>query len=152
MVTEDASFLHVWCGRFLNKACIIVPIDSNQNAMACSISEVEEAKAILRILIIWVTVVVFTIAFAQDATFFTKQAATLDRSIMWGFIIPAASLEALVSFTCVIFVVLYDLLFVPIAKTVTGNPSGITTLQRIGTGMVISSISMAVASLVEKNV
>ncbi|CAK9314030.1 unnamed protein product [Citrullus colocynthis] len=136
--------------KFLNKACIIVPIDSNQNATACSISEVEEAKAILRILIIWATVVVFTIAFAQDATFFTKQAATLDRSIMWGFIIPAASLEALVSFTCVIFVVLYDLLFVPIAKTVTGNPSGITTLQRIGTGMVISIISMAVASLVEK--
>ncbi|XP_038891004.1 protein NRT1/ PTR FAMILY 5.10-like [Benincasa hispida] len=136
--------------KFLNKACIIVPIDSNQNAMASSISELEEAKAILRILIIWVTVVVFTIAFSQDATFFTKQAATLDRSIMSSFIIPAASLEALISFTIVIFIVVYDLLFVPIAKTVTGNPSGITTLQRIGTGMVISTISMAVASLVEK--
>uniref|UniRef100_A0A0A0KSZ8 Protein NRT1/ PTR FAMILY 5.10-like n=1 Tax=Cucumis sativus TaxID=3659 RepID=A0A0A0KSZ8_CUCSA len=149
MPTEDASF-HVWCDRFLNKACIIVPIDSNQNAMTCSVSELEEAKAILRILIIWVTVVVFTIAFSQDATFFTKQAATLDRSIMSGFIIPAASLEALISFTIVIFIVVYDLLFVPIAKKVTGNPSGITTLQRIGTGMVISTISMAVASLVEK--
>lgn len=116
----------------------------------CSISEVEEAKAILRILLIWATLSVFTIVFSQDATFFTKQAATLDRTISSGFTVPAASLEAIISFTIVIFIVVYDLVFVPIAKTVTGNSSGITTLQRIGSGMIISTISMVVASLVEK--
>lgn len=118
--------------------------------MACSISEVEEAKAVLRIFPIWITILVFAIVFAQDTTFFTKQGATMNRSIFSGFIIPAAALESFVPLSIVIFISVYDLVFVPVARAFTGIQSGITPLQRIGTGLVISAISMVVATMVER--
>lgn len=138
-------------GRFLNKACI-VPNHSNKYGIVCSVSEVEEAKAVLRIFPVWVTVLVFAIVFAQDSTFFTKQGATIDRSILSGFnfIIPAAALDSFVPLSIVIFITIYDLVFVPIARAFTGIQTGITTLQRIGTGLVVSAISMLVAAMVER--
>ncbi|XP_022954701.1 protein NRT1/ PTR FAMILY 5.10-like [Cucurbita moschata] len=135
--------------RFLNKACI-VPNHSNLCGMVCSMSEVEEAKAVLRIFPVWMTVLVFGIVFAQDSTFFTKQGATMDRSILSGFIIPAAAIDSFVPLSIVIFITIYDRVFVFIARAFTGVQSGITTLQRIGTGLVISAISMLVASMVER--
>ncbi|XP_031741542.1 protein NRT1/ PTR FAMILY 5.10 isoform X2 [Cucumis sativus] len=135
--------------RFLNKACI-VPKDSDKHGVMCSASEVEEAKAVLRIFPVWITVLVFAIVFAQDSTFFTKQGATIDRSIRSGFIIPAAALDSFVPLSIVIFITIYDLLFVPIARAFTGLQSGITTLQRIGTGLVVSAFSMLVAAMVER--
>lgn len=147
--SRDLSLQNAGQFKFLNKACI-VPKDSNKCGMLCSVSEVEEAKAVLRIFPVWITVLVFAIVFSQDSTFFTKQGATMDRSILSGFIVPAAALDSFVPLSIVIFITIYDLLFVPIARAFTGIQSGITTLQRIGTGLVVSAISMLVATMVER--
>ncbi|CAN6584370.1 unnamed protein product [Malus baccata var. baccata] len=64
-----------------------------------------------------------------------EQGATMDRTIVSGFDIPAASLQTFISITIVIFVPIYDRIFVPTARAYTRKPSGITMLQRIGTGM-----------------
>ncbi|KAG2700451.1 hypothetical protein I3760_07G231300 [Carya illinoinensis] len=135
--------------RFLNKA-LLSPHGSNEEGEVCTYSEVEEAKAILRIAPIWVTSLGYAIVFAQISTFFTKQGATMDRTIFPGFEIPAASLQCFVGLSIIILIPIYDRIFVPIARAFTGKPAGITMLQRIGTGMIFSIICMVVAALVEK--
>ncbi|OVA05230.1 Proton-dependent oligopeptide transporter family [Macleaya cordata] len=134
--------------KFLDKALIIDGTRYDENV--CSISQVEEAKVVLRLVPIWVTCLLYAVVFAQSSTFFTKQGSTIDRSIGGGFQLPAASLQTLISFSIVLFLPIYDRVFVPIARIFTGKPSGITMLQRIGCGMFLSVISMVVAAIVEK--
>ena len=120
-----------------------------EEGKACTISEVEEAKAGLRLFPIWATSLVYAIVYAQHSTFFTEQGATLDRTLFPGFKIPAASLQSFINLAIVLFIPIYDLIFVPIARAFTAKPSGITMLQRIGIGMLLSAASMVVAALVE---
>lgn len=123
--------------------------DSKANLTACSITEVEEAKSTLRLIPIWLTSLVFAIVSAQTSTFFTKQGATMDRTLFSGFKIPAASLQVFIGLVIVIFVPIYDRVFVPIVRSLTHKPSGITTLQRIGAGIFLSIFCMITAALVE---
>ncbi|XP_030525260.2 protein NRT1/ PTR FAMILY 5.10-like [Rhodamnia argentea] len=132
--------------EFLNKALIIAD-DSKENQT--SADDVEEAKSILRLVPIWLTSLVFAIVYAQTSTFFTKQGATMDRTIFPGFEIPAASLQVFTGLAIVITIPIYDRVFVPIARSLTNKPSGITMLQRIGAGMFLSILGMVTAALVE---
>ncbi|CAH8257909.1 unnamed protein product [Arabidopsis lyrata] len=125
--------------RFLDKA-----------AISCSFAEIEEAKAVLKLVPIWLTCLVYAIVCAQSHTFFTKQGAKMDRSISPGLLVPAATLQCFISLTMVIFIPIYDRLLVPVARSFTHNPSGITMLQRIGTGIFLSILAMVVAALVER--
>uniref|UniRef100_A0A1J3CS54 Protein NRT1/ PTR FAMILY 5.11 n=1 Tax=Noccaea caerulescens TaxID=107243 RepID=A0A1J3CS54_NOCCA len=118
-------------------------------AISCDNVEIEEAKAVLRLFPIGMTSLVYAIVSAQSTTFFTKQGAKMDRSISPGLLVPAASLQSFISLTKVIFIPIYDRILVPIARSFTQSPSGITMLQRIGTGIFISILAMVVAALVE---
>ncbi|PRQ20398.1 putative proton-dependent oligopeptide transporter family, major facilitator superfamily [Rosa chinensis] len=134
--------------KFLNKA-LLAPDNLKKNGRVCTITEVEEAKAVLRLFPIWATCLPFAIVCAQSSTFFTKQGATMDRTIVPGFDIPAASLQSFICLAIMMIVPIYDRIFVPMARAFTREPFGITMLQRIGTGMFFSIISMVVAALVE---
>ncbi|KAJ0241066.1 Protein NRT1/ PTR FAMILY 5.11 [Hirschfeldia incana] len=124
--------------RFLDRA-----------ANTCELDEIQEAKAVLRLVPIWITCLVYAIVYSQSPTLFTKQGATMDRSISPGLVVPAATLQCVTSISIIVFIPLYDCLLVPTARSLTQNPSGITMLQRIGTGMFFSSFAMVVAALVE---
>lgn len=127
---------------------LFVPTGSKEEE-ACSLSEVEEAKAVLRLVPIWAASLVFGIIYAQIPTFFTKQGITMDRTIFPGFDIPPASLQTLIPLGIVVFTPIYDRIFVPVARIFTNKPLGITMLQRIGTGIFLSIITVVVAALVE---
>lgn len=66
-----------------------------------------------------------------------------------GFKVPGASLPVIPLLFIFILIPLYDRIFVPLARRITGIPTGIRHLQRIGIGLVLSAISMAVAGFVE---
>ncbi|TXG53381.1 hypothetical protein EZV62_022550 [Acer yangbiense] len=136
--------------KFLNKA--LVATDSLlEDGKFCrvAVTDIEEAKALLRLIPIWTTCLAYGMVFAQTITFFTKQGATMDRTIFPGFKIPAATLQLFIGIAIIIFIPIYDRVFVPVSRALTRFPSGITMLQRIGTGMVLSAICMTVAGFVE---
>ncbi|KNA05369.1 hypothetical protein SOVF_190970 [Spinacia oleracea] len=152
-VEEEAQGFFPFLGseqfRFLDKA-LVATSSSDDDSKACSKSEVEEAKAVLRLFPIWATSIVYAIVFSQSSTFFTKQGLTMDRSLGSSFTVPPASLQSFISLSVVLFIPIYDRIIVPTARNCTGKPAGITMLQRIGTGMFISAMSMIIAAIVEK--
>ncbi|KAL1224476.1 Protein NRT1/ PTR FAMILY 5.16 [Cardamine amara subsp. amara] len=129
--------------EFLAKALL------SGGAEPCNGRDVEDAMALVRLIPIWITSVVSYIPYAQYATFFTKQGVTVDRKILAGLEIPPASFQSLIGVSIFISVPTYERVFIPLARLVTKKPSGITMLQRIGAGMVLSSFNMMIAALVE---
>ncbi|KAI3464333.1 hypothetical protein Pfo_020996 [Paulownia fortunei] len=140
---EDTKF------KFLDKA-IPASDGSEEDGNVCSVGDIDDAKAILRLVPIWSACFGYAIVCAQASTLFTKQGATMDRYITYGFQIPAASLQSLISLSIVVFIPIYDGILVPIARAITKKPAGISMLQRIGTGIFLSFLYMVIAALVER--
>ncbi|KAK6152824.1 hypothetical protein DH2020_012463 [Rehmannia glutinosa] len=135
--------------KFLDKA-VLAPDGSEEDGNICSLGDVDDAKSILRLVPIWTSCLGYAIVFAQSSTLFTKQGATMDRSIAYGFQIPSASLQSLIALSIVVVIPIYDRILVPIARAITKKPAGISMLQRIGTGIFLSFLSMVIAALVER--
>ncbi|KAE8702714.1 Protein NRT1/ PTR FAMILY 5.10 [Hibiscus syriacus] len=132
--------------RFSVKGDEVSPMEQGE---ACSIREVEAAKAVLKLVPIWATSLIHAVVLAQSSTLFTRQGATMDRSITTGLEIPAATLQYFISISVLLLIPIYDRIFVPLARSITGKPAGITMLQTIGTGIALSAIAMVIAALVE---
>jgi peptide/histidine transporter 3/4 len=110
---------------------------------------VEEVKTVVRMLPIWATTIMFWTVYAQMTTFSVSQATTMDRHIGSSFQIPAGSLTVFFVGSILLTVPVYDRIVVPVARRVSGNPHGLTPLQRIGVGLALSVIAMAGAALTE---
>ncbi|XP_074570643.1 protein NRT1/ PTR FAMILY 5.10-like [Curcuma longa] len=123
--------------------------DSSEQQEAVNAEHLAEAKGLLQLFPIWATCLIYAVVFAQSSTLFTKQGSTMDRRIGSKFVVPPAALQSFISGSIVAFIPIYDRILVPTARKFSKLPSGITMLQRIGTGMVISLISMAIAAAVE---
>lgn len=110
------------------------------------------AKVILGLLPIWAILLVFAVIFQQPTTFFTKQGMLMDHTVGVGsgsFVIPPAMLQSSITVSIILLVPMYDRMIIPLINAVTGGSDGITVLQRIGVGMVLSVVAMVTAALVE---
>ncbi|CAN1321256.1 Protein NRT1/ PTR FAMILY 4.6 [Linum perenne] len=77
-----------------------------------------------------------------------QQASTMDTKLA-SFKVPPASLPIFPVVFIMILAPIYDHFIIPFARRVTKSETGITHLQRIGVGLVLSIVAMAVAALVE---
>ncbi|KAK2393799.1 protein NRT1/ PTR FAMILY 4.5 [Trifolium repens] len=156
---EEIEFLpHRDIFRFLDRAAINskpdIQIEKSQAPSIspwklCRVTQVENAKIILSMIPIFCCTIIMTLCVAQLQTFSIMQGYTMDTSFTKHFNIPPASLPIIPIMFLIIIVPLYDRVFVPVVRKFTGIPTGVTHLQRIGVGLVLASISMAVASIVE---
>ncbi|KAL5544352.1 hypothetical protein UlMin_008136 [Ulmus minor] len=142
---------------FLDKAAILEPEDTiNPDGSAanpwrlCSMQQVEEVKCVLRLLPIWISAIVFFNSMIQQTTYAVFQALQSQRHLGNSkFKIPAATYSVFAMLSLSIFIPTYDRIIVPILRRFTGIESGITLLQRIGCGLVLSILTMLVSGLVE---
>ncbi|CAI0558502.1 unnamed protein product [Linum tenue] len=142
--------------QFLDKAATIVtttndlesPTTGPKPWRLCTMTQVEETKILIRMLPIILSTVFMNTCLAQLQTFTIQQSQTMDRNFL-GFQIPGASIPVIPLLFMFLLIPLYDRVFVPLARRLTGIPTGIRHLQRIGIGLVLSAVSMAVAGIVE---
>ncbi|CAI0475636.1 unnamed protein product [Linum tenue] len=157
----EVEFLaHRDCFKFLDKAAIQSPLPAtaeqpatlpeNPNPWKLSrVTQVENAKIVLGMLPIFFCTIIMTLCLAQLQTFSIEQGLTMDTSITKSFKVPPASLPIIPIAFLIILVPIYAHLFVPLIRKLTGRPTGITHLQRIGVGLILSCISMTAASIME---
>ncbi|XP_065045803.1 protein NRT1/ PTR FAMILY 6.3-like [Musa acuminata AAA Group] len=136
--------------RFLDRAAIDVDPGAKQGKRWLpTLTDVEEVKIVIRMLPIWATTIMFWTVYAQMTTFSVSQATTMDRRIGPSFRIPPGSLTVFFVGSILLTVPVYDRVVVPVSRRLTGNPHGLTPLQRIGAGLVLSILAMSAAALTE---
>jgi len=139
--------------RFLDHAAIVdgeSPVAASKWRL-CTRTDVEEVKQVVRMLPIWATTIMFWTIHAQMTTFSVAQAQLMDRGIGGsGFLIPAGSLTVFLIGSILLTVPVYDRLVAPVARRLTGNPHGLSPLQRVFVGL-LSIAGMAAAKLVERH-
>ncbi|KAK9749809.1 hypothetical protein RND81_02G151900 [Saponaria officinalis] len=138
---------------YLDKACVLS--DSEKTGAIpsdpwklCTVTQVEELKILIRMLPIWATGFIYSAVYIQMSTIFVEQGTVMDRTL-GSFTIPAASLSTFLTLSVLILVPLYDKLLVPLARRFTNRRKGISELQRMGIGLLISVLPMVCAALVE---
>jgi dipeptide/tripeptide permease len=141
--------------RFLDHAAIVGGGESPATASKwalCTRTDVEEVKQVVRMLPIWATTIMFWTIHAQMTTFSVAQAEVMNRAIGGsGYLIPAGSLTVFLIGSILLTVPAYDRLVAPVAHRLTGNPHGLTPLQRVFVGLLLSVAGMAVAALIERH-
>ncbi|XP_073315836.1 protein NRT1/ PTR FAMILY 4.6-like [Primulina huaijiensis] len=133
------------CLKFLNRASVNVPAC---DVLKCSVQQVEEVKIVMKVLPIFACTIMLNCCLAQLSTFSVQQAATMNTKL-GNFRVPPASLPIFPVVFIMVLAPLYDHVIIPFARKMTKSETGITHLQRIGVGLVLSIIAMAVAALVE---
>ncbi|CAM0945507.1 unnamed protein product [Alopecurus aequalis] len=143
--------------RCLDKAAVVDQVDlavsptkKKEQASTSTVTEVEEVKMVVKLLPIWSTCILFWTVYSQMTTFSVEQATRMDRRLHAGFVIPAGSLSVFLFLSILLFTSLNERLLVPLASRLTRRPQGLTSLQRVGTGLVFAIVAMVVSALVEK--
>ncbi|KAL3631910.1 hypothetical protein CASFOL_024894 [Castilleja foliolosa] len=140
---------------FLNKACIIknhrdvssTGVSTN-NWHLCTIDQVEELKALIKVIPLWSTGIMTAINMSQTS-FPLLQASSMDRHITPSFEIPAGSFAMFNIITLTIWVILYDRVILPLASKLAGKKVHLGVKLRMGIGIFLSCMAMVVSGIVE---
>lgn len=140
--------------RCLDKAAILdeyaaATEEKNNPWIVSTVTQVEEVKLVLKLIPIWSTCILFWTIYSQMTTFTIEQATFMNRKV-GSFVIPAGSFSAVLITTILLLTSLNEKLFVPLARKLTHKSQGITSLQRVGIGLILSTAAMVAAAIIEK--
>ncbi|CAN6346845.1 unnamed protein product [Urochloa humidicola] len=154
LISTNGRLLHTNQLTFFDRAAIVTPGDVSASGQpdlwrVSTVHRVEELKSIIRLLPIWSAGIMLSTAGSHNGTFAIMQARTMDRHMGPHFQFPPATLSIFSILAMLATLAFYDRVFVPLARRVTGLPSGINYFQRMGIGLAISVLSVGAAALVE---
>ncbi|KAK9284879.1 hypothetical protein L1049_024059 [Liquidambar formosana] len=152
---HNAKVSHTQRFSCLDKAAILdeyAAADGNRNNpwIVSTMTQVEEVKMVLKLMPIWSTCILFWTVYSQMTTFTIEQATYMNRKI-GSFVIPSGSFTVFLFISILLFTSLNERVFIPIARKLTHTVQGITSLQRIGTGLILSIAAMVAAATIEKH-
>ncbi|KAF6137374.1 hypothetical protein GIB67_036411 [Kingdonia uniflora] len=152
-ISATGKLLHSKQMRFLDKAAIVTDKDESSPTpnlwRISTVHRVEELKSVIRMGPIWASGILLITAYAQQGTFSLQQARTMDRHLTASFQIPPGSMTVFTILAMLGTVMLYDRVFIRVARHFTGLDRGITFLHRMGIGFVISIFATVVAGFIE---
>ncbi|XP_042485030.1 protein NRT1/ PTR FAMILY 4.3-like [Macadamia integrifolia] len=140
---------HTMDFRFLDKAAISCGMTPSKWSL-CTVTQVEEAKIVLRMLPIFISTVFAYIPMHLLVNFSLLQTNTMSSTRLGTFYDSPVSILAFLSALQMVFIVVYDQLLVPLAKMITGYQTGITRLQRVGVGFMVVPLAMCIAAMMER--
>ncbi|KAK3139063.1 hypothetical protein QOZ80_5AG0377250 [Eleusine coracana subsp. coracana] len=114
----------------------------------CTVQQVEDFKTLLRIMPLWSTSIVLSVAFGTQINFTVLQALAMNRAL-GRFTVPASSMIVIILVSIVISIGLFDRVVQPLTRRLTSGRSP-TPLQRIGAGHVLAIVSVAMSAIVER--
>lgn len=114
-----------------------------------TVTQVEEVKMVTMLLPIWSTCILFWTVYSQMTTFTIEQATFMNRNV-GNFEVPAGSFSFFLFISILLFTSLNERVLVRIARRFTHSKQGISSLQRVGIGLVFSVFAMGASALVEK--
>ncbi|GKV48049.1 hypothetical protein SLEP1_g54884 [Rubroshorea leprosula] len=153
-ISVHGRLLHTDQFKWFDKAAIVREAEAEASTppnlwRLATVHRVEELKSIIRMLPIWAASILIVTSSSHIESFTILQARSMDRRLSPSFQIPPASLSIFSNLTMLTGLILYERFFVPFARRFTGNPSGITCLQRMGIGFVVNILATMVSSFVE---
>ncbi|CAA7023718.1 unnamed protein product [Microthlaspi erraticum] len=126
--------------KFLNKAKLDNKISATQ---------VEETRTFLSLQPIFVSTIVMNCCLAQLATFSVQQGSLMNRKLTPTLNLPVPSLNAIALIIMLSSIVFYELIGKRISPSHNNERSRSFNLKRIGAGLALTSVSMAIAAMVE---
>ncbi|CAO2182820.1 unnamed protein product [Urochloa humidicola] len=140
---------------YLNRACVLrnpgKELGPDGSACdpwrLCTVQQVEDTKAVIRVLPIWSTGILPGVIVGQQM-FPTLQAKAMERRV-GGLEIPAATFGVFSILTLTVWVAVYDRALVRPLSRLTGHARGLSLRQRMGAGLALFAAAMAVAARVE---
>ncbi|KAL6847669.1 hypothetical protein ACP4OV_022457 [Aristida adscensionis] len=151
------KMLHTSDYRCLDKAAVITDapaaavLAGEQHAPApswslCPVTQVEEVKCILRLVPIWLCSIIYSTAYSQMSSVFIEQAGAMDNSLS-KFKIPPAGISIFEIVGVTAFVFIYRFCIAKPCAKIAREP---TELQRMGVGLLLSTVAMLTSGLVEQ--
>ncbi|KAJ9153394.1 hypothetical protein P3X46_026838 [Hevea brasiliensis] len=150
-IKGSRKILHSNGFEFLDKAATMTEDDlmhQNDPWRLCTVTQVEEAKCVLKMLPIWLCTIIYSVVFTQMASLFVEQGDVMSSNF-GKFHLPAASMSAFDICSVLICTGIYRQILVPLAEKLSGNPKGLTELQRMGIGLIIGMFAMVAAAATE---
>ncbi|XP_068654984.1 protein NRT1/ PTR FAMILY 6.4 isoform X2 [Aristolochia californica] len=150
---DDARVMHTEKFSWLDKAAVVRSCEDGtedlKSQAISTVTEVEEVKMVIRLLPIWSTCILFWTIYSQMGTFSVEQATFTNRNL-GSFVFPSGSLSFFLFISILLFTSLNEKLLIPVARKFTNTTQGITSLQRVGVGLVFSIVAMVIAATIEK--
>lgn len=150
-IKGSRKILHSSEFEFLDKAATVTENDvygPKNPWRLCTVTQVEEAKCVMKMLPIWLCTIIYSVVFTQMASLFVEQGDVM-KTKFGEFHIPAASMSAFDICSVLICTGLYSQILVPFVGKLSGNPKGLTGLQRMGVGLIIGMLAMLAAGATE---
>ncbi|KAK4791653.1 hypothetical protein SAY86_032066 [Trapa natans] len=136
---------------FMDKAATVTDDDMKGPSnpwRLCTVTQVEEAKCVVKMLPVWLCTIIYSVVFTQMASLFVEQGDVMNTKL-GSFKLPAASMSTFDIFSVLICTGIYRQILVPLAGRLSRNPKGLTELQRMGIGLIIGMLAMVAAGATE---
>ncbi|KAJ4849586.1 hypothetical protein Tsubulata_019353 [Turnera subulata] len=151
VIKGSGKIAHTDDFRCLDKAALQLKEDGAEPSpwRLCTVTQVEEVKILIKLVPIPACTILLNLILTEFLTLSVQQAYTMNTH-MGRLKLPVTCMPVFPGLSIFLILSLYYSTFVPISRRITGHPHGASQLQRIGIGLAVSILSVAIAAIFER--